>query len=57
MTPVLEAKNIVRNYYLPGGLFNVRGRVRSQLVDRTRADLARTRAAIEQPVASSGGGH
>ena len=21
MTPVLEAKNIVRDYYLPGGLF------------------------------------
>jgi len=51
---------VVRRFrfdYLPGGLFNVRGRVRSQLVDRTRADLARTRAAIEQPVASSGGGH
>jgi len=38
--------------YLPVGLFNVRGRVRSQLVEATRADLMRTRAAIEKPVAS-----
>ena len=41
--------------YLPVGLFNVRGRVRNQLVDRTRADLVRTRMAIEQPAASSSG--
>lgn len=50
---------VVRRFrfdYLPGGLLNVRGRVRNQLVDRTRADLVRTRTAIEQPVASSGGG-
>jgi hypothetical protein len=41
---------------LPVGLFNVRGRVRNQLIERTRADLVRTRTAIEQPIASSGGG-
>ena len=41
---------------LPVGFFNVRGRVRSQLIDRTRADLVRTRTAIEKPVANSGGG-
>ena len=34
---------------LPVGLFNVRGRVRSQLVNATRADLMHTRAAIEEP--------
>jgi hypothetical protein len=45
---------VVRRFrfdYLPVGLFNVRGRVRSQLVEATRADLMRTRAAIEKPVA------
>ena len=50
---------VVRRFrfdYLPGGLFNVRGRVRRQLLDRTRADLMRTRTAIENSVASSGGG-
>jgi hypothetical protein len=41
---------------LPVGLFNIRGRVRSQLIDRTRTDLTRTRATIEKPAASSGGG-
>jgi hypothetical protein len=40
---------------LPVGFFNVRGRVRSQLIDRTRADLTRMRTTIEKPVASSGG--
>jgi hypothetical protein len=34
--------------HLPVGLFNVRGRVRSQLVDATRGDLMRARAAIER---------
>ena len=33
---------------LPGGLFNIRGRVRRQLVDATRADLERQRAAVQQ---------
>jgi hypothetical protein len=32
---------------VPGGLFNVRGRVRDKLVDATRADLGRQRAAME----------
>jgi len=44
---------VVRRFrfdYLPVGFFNVRGRVRSQLIDRTRADLMRTRMAIERPV-------
>ena len=35
--------------YLPIGIFNVRGRVRSHLVDATRSDLARARAAMERP--------
>jgi hypothetical protein len=39
--------------YLPVGLFNVRGRVRSQLMDATRAELMRARAAIEKTLASS----
>ena len=50
---------VVRRFrfdYLPGGLLNVRGRVRRQLLDKTRADLMRTRTAIENPAASSGGG-
>ena len=34
---------------LPGGLFNIRGRVRRQLVDATRADLERQRAAVQAP--------
>ena len=34
--------------YLPVGLFNVRGRVRSRLVEATRDDLTRERAAIER---------
>lgn len=33
---------------LPGGLFNIRGRVRRQLVDATRADLERQRAAMQR---------
>jgi hypothetical protein len=41
--------------YLPGGILNVRGRVRSHLLEATRDDLARERAAIEGPRASSGG--
>jgi hypothetical protein len=32
---------------LPGGLLNVRGRVRKQMVDQTRADLERQRTSIE----------
>ena len=34
--------------HLPGGILNVRGRVRSRLAEATRADLARERAAIER---------
>lgn len=34
--------------YLPGGILNVRGRVRSHLVEATRDDLTRERAAIER---------
>jgi hypothetical protein len=34
--------------YLPGGILNVRGRVRNHMVDATRDDLARERAAIER---------
>jgi len=41
---------------LPVGFFNVRGRVRSQLIDRTRTDLTRTRTAVDKPVSPSGGG-
>ena len=33
---------------LPGGLFNIRGRVRRQLVDAKRADLERQRAAMQR---------
>jgi hypothetical protein len=33
--------------HLPGGLFNVRGRVRKQMVDQTRADLERQRTSLE----------
>jgi hypothetical protein len=43
---------VVRRFrfdYLPVGLLNVRGRVRSRLLDATRADLLRTRAATENP--------
>jgi hypothetical protein len=42
--------------YLPVGLFNVRGRVRSRVVEATRDDLARERTAIErgQPQPSLG---
>lgn len=40
--------------YLPVGLFNVRGRVRSQVLEATRAELMRTRVAIEKPDASLG---
>ena len=32
---------------LPGGLFNIRGRVRKQMVDQTRADLERQRTSLE----------
>jgi hypothetical protein len=35
--------------YLPGGLLNVRGRVRNHLVDATRDDLVRERTAIDRP--------
>jgi hypothetical protein len=31
---------------LPGGILNVRGRVRRQLLDATRQDLIRTRAEL-----------
>ncbi len=37
---------------LPGGILNVRGRVRSQLLDATRQDLIRTRAAVQSLVAA-----
>lgn len=40
--------------YLPTGFFNIRGRVRSHMVDATRADLARARVAIEKPLTSGG---
>ena len=40
--------------YLPGGILNVRGRVRSHLVDATRADLLRERAAIQETPAPPG---
>jgi hypothetical protein len=33
---------------LPGGLLNIRGRVRKQLVDATRADLERQRSSMQQ---------
>jgi hypothetical protein len=42
---------VVRRFrfdYLPVGLFNVRGRVRNRLVEATRDDLTRERAAIER---------
>jgi hypothetical protein len=39
---------------LPGGFLNVRGRVRSQLLEATRLDLMRTRAEIEGTPTSSG---
>ena len=32
---------------LPGGLFNIRGRVRKQMLDQTRADLERQRTSLE----------
>jgi hypothetical protein len=38
---------------LPGGILNVRGRVRSQLLDATRQDLIRTRAALQSPAAAN----
>jgi hypothetical protein len=37
---------------LPGGLFNIRGRVRRQLVDATRDDLERQRAALQRDSSS-----
>jgi sulfur carrier protein ThiS len=37
---------------LPGGILNVRGRVRSQLLDATRQDLVRTRAALQSMTAA-----
>lgn len=37
---------------LPGGILNVRGRVRSQLLDATRQDLIRTRAELESLAAA-----
>ena len=40
--------------YLPGGILNVRGRVRSQLVKLMREDLLQERAAIERTTAMSG---
>ena len=33
---------------LPGGLFNIRGRVRRQLMEATRADLERQRSSMQQ---------
>ena len=42
--------------YLPVGLFNVRGRVRSRLVEATREDLMRERAAIERDLLVFGSG-
>ena len=42
--------------YLPVGFFNVRGRVRSRLVDATRDDLTRERAAIERTQAQRSSG-
>ena len=42
--------------YLPVGFFNVRGRVRSRLVDATRDDLTRERAAIERAQAQRSSG-
>jgi hypothetical protein len=47
----------VRRYrfdYLPGGILNVRGRVRNHLLDGTRDDLAGARAAIERASADGG---
>jgi len=37
---------------LPGGILNVRGRVRNQLLDATRQELIRTRAAVQSPAAA-----
>jgi sulfur carrier protein ThiS len=37
---------------LPGGILNVRGRVRSQLLDATRQDLTRTRAGLQNLAAA-----
>ena len=37
---------------LPGGILNVRGRVRSQLLDATRQDLMRTRSELQNPAAA-----
>ena len=37
---------------LPGGIFNVRGRVRSQLLDATRQDLMSARAELERIAAT-----
>jgi hypothetical protein len=42
--------------YLPVGFFNVRGRVRTRLVDATREDLMRDRAAIERDLLVIGSG-
>jgi hypothetical protein len=39
--------------YLPGGILNVRGRVRNHLTEATRDDLSRERAAIERPAGSN----
>lgn len=39
--------------YLPVGLFNVRGRVRSRMVEVTRDDLTRERAAIERTLGTA----
>ena len=47
---------VVRRFrfdYLPVGLFNVRGRVRSRLVEVTRDDLTRERAAIERTLGAA----
>ena len=38
---------------LPGGIMNVRGRVRSQLLDATRRDLSRTRAELQSLAAAA----
>jgi len=47
-TTSLIAVRRFRFDYLPVGLFNVRGRVRNRLVEATREDLMRERAAIER---------
>jgi hypothetical protein len=40
--------------YLPGGILNVRGRVRNHVIEGTRDDLMRERAAIERAASEPG---